>query len=87
MSYDLEENTRLNRHGRRSAVAIERKSIQFNRDYNKRMHAKHQAAHRAAGLAYRIAKVKRDVPAIRAFQKKHPKLRKQFAEENRRLGI
>jgi hypothetical protein len=75
----------LNRHGRRTQAAMSRKGTQFNRNYNAREHAKLQAKHRREGLAYRIAKIKGDWSAIRLFQRMHPKLRKQFNEENRRL--
>ena len=77
----------LNRKGRRADAAIKRKSFMFDRKYKAQEHQKHQREKRAEGLAYRIAKIKRNIPAIKAFQKMHPKLKKQFKLENKNLAI
>lgn len=82
-----EENPEyFNRHGRRSEVARIRKAPAFARKYNARLHADRQREARKEGLAYRIAKIRRDWPVIKAFQKKHKKLKKQFAIENKKLA-
>lgn len=77
----------LNRAGRRERIARFRKMPMTLRKEAAARHDDHQKEKRAEGLAYRIAKVKRDVKAIKAFQKKHPKLKQQFREENKKLGI
>ena len=77
----------MNRAGRRGEDAIARKTPHFNRAYKARQHQDHQSKKRAEGLAYRIAKIKRDIPAIKAFQKMHKKLKKQFVLENKKIGI
>lgn len=59
----------LNRHGRRSEIAIERKRPQQDRIWNARREFKKLSDARAAGLAMRIAKVKqRKAERIRAAE-------------------
>ena len=76
---------RLNRHGRRGEIAMARKQPMTDLKYKASEHSELTSRMRQEGLAYRIAKVKRNWPVIKAFQKKHPKLRKQFAIENKNL--
>lgn len=57
----------LNRHGRRSAIAIERKRPYLDRVARMKAHQYREGLKRAAGLKARIEKIKQRKAAARAF--------------------
>jgi len=72
----------LNRRGRRAEIAMARKEPLAKRKFSYQTSLMHQERQRREGLAYRIAKVRGDVSAMRVFERKHPKLKVQFRRDN-----